>query len=373
MNALRFSPLALVLAACPAIGPTPTFKDYCTQRVQIDCEFAKRCLGIPAGKCAELSTPDRCDFKPEANGFEFDAVNAHACLEFLAGLDCDTAFEFNPVCTVNKGKQKRDQACGTGAPCAPDFFCAKGQPSDVCGTCQPRLAETKPCTNGAQCAPGLFCLIASGAESGECRKPLGKNDVCHFGSGATPEPPCRAGYFLPLSSTGFCAPAFEDDTIGKCVVGGGPGAGCDPSGPMNPCRDGTICDTASKQCVRKPITGESCTFDASDPNEAQFNAIDACLNVGYCKQAPGNPPGVGTCARFAKRAETCGTDTSAPFELSLFCDGNSLRCVGGSGGTGFCGGQQPGSACEVNADCSSSCGANKLCTVPATCAGTGGG
>jgi hypothetical protein len=186
--------------------------------------------------------------------------------------------------------------------------------------------------------------------------------------------PCRAGYFIPLANTGACVPTFKDDAVGKCSIGGGPGASCDPEGPTAPCRAGTVCDSTTKKCKRMPITGEACVFDAENPDAAQFRAIDACLSIGYCKQAGGDPAGAGTCARFAKIGEQCGADTEAPFTLSRLCDGNSLRCVRPSGSpTGTCGGQSGGFACTQAADCFAGCGEDNLCKPITICNGGAGG
>jgi hypothetical protein len=158
---MRHAPWLLLLAACaPDFGPLTTYADYCRARNQLECEFAKKCLGVPADKCDEMEVPNVCDFKPEANGFVYDAKNARACLEHVYGIACDTAWEFDPVCTVLKGSRTLDQSCGSGAPCDPALFCAFPE-TGSCGACATRKPLSSPCNDDFQCEAGSSVTKAS--------------------------------------------------------------------------------------------------------------------------------------------------------------------------------------------------------------------
>jgi hypothetical protein len=295
------------------------------------------------GEGAHYPGTNAIDVAVEAGRITIDPGLAHACIEGLAKVSCQTIFSGNPIwfldpycrlawipkqaygdpCfystdfTSPQAECVPGTYCGAGFSCTPNACCTGGICADV-GFMMPGLGE--PCDPGNGCQPALGC------KDNRCVIPEVEGDPCSES--------CSNGLICRLDGSDpgrtHCLPEPPSVPEGQSCLE----ASC--ASPAVPCL--LTPDGQDVVCVRPRERGEACD-DLAPCNQFYL----------YCHD--------GVCTDLPQLGENCD---EAP------------QCLGSTAGVhcsvGLCEALRPdGSPCFQPNDCQSGICTNGECAAPAVC------
>ncbi len=358
---VRFSVVAVGLAACAGDGGGGSGAAAAECEVDLDCRAGRHCVsGVCEAAAITCQSGDQC---PPS----LICSNAGCRLQACEGAEqCPPGYVCGPDARCRReGSCFEDADCPTGLCDTYTNTCEGGGLPSGCGDasvcpageicvderCVPD-GEPEGCQTDTECRPGTYCApdgsclsgcrLVAGAcganrvcdpETRTCREGCAADSQCPTSSYCGPEGECVRGCRLSVGDTGencgadrACDPATRACvctadaacTASEYCNGGTCFAGC----RLEPdtCQNGRICDPASRMCL-----ASGCEVD------------DACDPGQYCG-------GDGMCATGCRVApDDCGAGNA--------CDPVSHACVS----TG---------ACALDADCP----AESYCTDQGVCA-----
>jgi len=242
-----------------------------------------------------------------------------ACAVGVDPIACDDIFI---------GNRPEGASCGSAEECS-NSWCAAN--FNQCGACTAYAPVGDDCSQNV-CGPATECVPLNDGSEICLNNTAGLNGMC--GTLATGvcrgHLQCTGPAMGPLACQAPAAPNAACDPMGEinaacdilqaqvcgpnntCVPLNlvGAMAGCGMGNPTNRCTSSFRCDTATMQCVARPVAGGMC------------NAMVGCANGFFC-----NPTGAGS-AQGTCTAEFMGGTACMG---SAQCAGNNV-CVGGSCG-----------------------------------------
>lgn len=287
---------------CPEGRLCDTASDACT----LDCDgCAIDGVCVRAGDSAPGNPCLTC--QPDVSSAGYTPLPGASCGNAASDCSLQDTCDESGECQPNHAPE--GQPCGDGVARA----CDGPDSCDGAGNCLLRLVE-----NGAACDDGAFCTSADSCQGGQC-------------VGASP---CA----VPLVCN-ETADRCECEN-GGCVVG----AGCVPSGSLNPDNACELCDPGRTLFGYSPNVGASC---GSGP--AVCSGQDTCDAQGRCQP---NDFGSDVVCRFESECEggaTCsgGACPSSPVPDGTACIGFDECVVGMTCQSGICSGGRRIPNCEL--------------------------
>lgn len=290
----------LALAACatcatePAATPGPppepvTAAGYCEATVEMFCDFYLRCGRMAVSSLEECHTTflEVCNGRYEPHYVALEArgelvlspEGLAACRAHLATVECSQqVFDLDGGCQAMwQGQVPAGGSCGPGIE---SFVCDRASTCviglDLCGTCQPTVAEGESCGETAHCTTAAECLSGLCVRRALPGEPCGAAQPCVLGTGCV-EGVCQAapivGLFEACDAQHRC-PYRAACIAGQCVQTGLAG---DPCEVTLPCASG-FCDGANG-CVPLLAGGEAC--------EGPGQCVSSVCDGGSCVALPG--------------------------------------------------------------------------------------
>jgi hypothetical protein len=287
--------VAASLLACssnvtPETGPGGVTKQQaCDDYSKAACDLFQRCLplfvssGFGDVATCYARTAKGCPAILDAPQTSANPNKISTCAGAFKVLSCEAISTSIPAaCIPDPG------GLADGAPCADDAqckstWCAKAGDS-LCGKCTAQLTAGQAC---------LTLTSPSGGVEKDCGRGLNCiNDKCvaPVGSGG----PCSDATSCALGLTCFG---------GKCILGGKPGAKCDPEGKTDPSCDllqGSFCNPMTHVCqeLAKASAGQACGLVGGE--------YKICIAGSTCITPPGAMSG--TCIAPAIDGGACNKE-----------------------------------------------------------------